>query len=160
MFETVVWSWSSQRYWFILFIIPHHRWYFCEVLRAANMSPRLKINWVLTEIIHFIFFVILLSQFFWYNVLFIKVRSCILNAGSFSRSAVNHESGAKTGLAGIVTAIIMGCALLFLTPLFEYIPQVCFYYNTFLFSVGIVNCKFQAILDSIFHHIFSYNGTE
>ncbi|XP_050250333.1 sulfate transporter 4.1, chloroplastic-like isoform X2 [Quercus robur] len=43
--------------------------------------------------------------------------------GSFSRSAVNHESGAKTGLAGIVTAIIMGCALLFLTPLFEYIPQ-------------------------------------
>ncbi|XWS66065.1 hypothetical protein CRYUN_Cryun05aG0168200 [Craigia yunnanensis] len=43
--------------------------------------------------------------------------------GSFSRSAVNHESGAKTGLSGIVTGIIMGCALLFLTPLFEYIPQ-------------------------------------
>jgi len=58
---------------------------------------------------------------------------------------VNHESGAKTGLAGIVTAIIMGCALLFLTPLFEYIPQVCFYYNTFLFSVGIVSCKFHLI---------------
>ncbi|XVE99466.1 hypothetical protein REPUB_Repub03eG0200600 [Reevesia pubescens] len=43
--------------------------------------------------------------------------------GSFSRSAVNNESGAKTGLSGIVTGIIMGCALLFLTPLFEYIPQ-------------------------------------
>ncbi|KAL5569148.1 hypothetical protein UlMin_025723 [Ulmus minor] len=43
--------------------------------------------------------------------------------GSFSRSAVNHESGAKTGLAGVVTGIIMGCALLFLTPVFEYIPQ-------------------------------------
>ncbi|EOY18359.1 Sulfate transporter 4.1 isoform 2 [Theobroma cacao] len=43
--------------------------------------------------------------------------------GSFSRSAVNHESGAKSGLSGIVTGIIMGCALLFLTPLFEYIPQ-------------------------------------
>ncbi|PSS34558.1 Sulfate transporter 4.1 like [Actinidia chinensis var. chinensis] len=43
--------------------------------------------------------------------------------GSFSRSAVNHESGAKTGLTGIVMGIIMGCALLFLTPLFEYIPQ-------------------------------------
>ncbi|KAA8534262.1 hypothetical protein F0562_031779 [Nyssa sinensis] len=43
--------------------------------------------------------------------------------GSFSRSAVNHESGAKTGLSGIVMGIIMGCALLFLTPLFEYIPQ-------------------------------------
>ncbi|GLT93136.1 hypothetical protein SLE2022_109410 [Rubroshorea leprosula] len=43
--------------------------------------------------------------------------------GSFSRSAVNHESGAKTGLSGIVSGLIMGCALLFLTPLFEYIPQ-------------------------------------
>ncbi|XP_057475428.1 sulfate transporter 4.1, chloroplastic-like isoform X1 [Actinidia eriantha] len=43
--------------------------------------------------------------------------------GSFSRSAVNHESGAKTGLSGLVMGIIMGCALLFLTPLFEYIPQ-------------------------------------
>ncbi|XP_031381640.1 sulfate transporter 4.1, chloroplastic-like isoform X1 [Punica granatum] len=42
--------------------------------------------------------------------------------GSFSRSAVNHESGAKTGVSGIVTGIIMGCALLFMTPLFEYIP--------------------------------------
>ncbi|XP_048325713.2 probable sulfate transporter 4.2 isoform X2 [Ziziphus jujuba] len=43
--------------------------------------------------------------------------------GSFSRSAVNNESGAKTGLSGIFTGIIMACALLFLTPLFEYIPQ-------------------------------------
>ncbi|KAH7841788.1 hypothetical protein Vadar_034381 [Vaccinium darrowii] len=43
--------------------------------------------------------------------------------GSFSRSAVNNESGAKTGLSGIVMGIIMCCALLFLTPLFEYIPQ-------------------------------------
>lgn len=48
------------------------------------------------------------------------------NAGSFSRSAVNHESGAKSGVSGIVSGIIMICALMFLTPLFEYIPQVCF----------------------------------
>ncbi|XP_057436357.1 sulfate transporter 4.1, chloroplastic-like isoform X1 [Lotus japonicus] len=43
--------------------------------------------------------------------------------GSFSRSAVNHESGAKSGVSGIVSGIIITCALLFLTPLFEYIPQ-------------------------------------
>lgn len=43
--------------------------------------------------------------------------------GSFSRSAVNHESGAKTGLSGIIMGIIMGCALLFMTPLFKEIPQ-------------------------------------
>ncbi|KAK9126897.1 hypothetical protein Scep_015743 [Stephania cephalantha] len=45
------------------------------------------------------------------------------STGSFSRSAVNHESGAKTGLSGIVMGIIMTCALLFLTPLFREIPQ-------------------------------------
>ncbi|KAI3751393.1 hypothetical protein L2E82_22479 [Cichorium intybus] len=45
------------------------------------------------------------------------------STGSFSRSAVNHESGAKTGLSGIIMGIIMACALLFMTPLFEYIPQ-------------------------------------
>ncbi|KAF6148854.1 hypothetical protein GIB67_014225 [Kingdonia uniflora] len=43
--------------------------------------------------------------------------------GSFSRSAVNNESGAKTGLSGIIMGIIMGCALLFMTPLFREIPQ-------------------------------------
>ncbi|KAJ7975872.1 Sulfate transporter [Quillaja saponaria] len=43
--------------------------------------------------------------------------------GSFSRSAVNNESGAKTGLAGIVMGILIACTLLFLTSLFEYIPQ-------------------------------------
>lgn len=43
--------------------------------------------------------------------------------GSFSRSAVNHESGAQTGLSGITMGVIMGCALLFLTPLFSDIPQ-------------------------------------
>ncbi|EEF28722.1 sulfate transporter, putative [Ricinus communis] len=42
--------------------------------------------------------------------------------GSFSRSAVSNESGAKSGLSGIITGIIICCALLFLTPLFKYIP--------------------------------------
>ncbi|KAF3329968.1 sulfate transporter 4.1 [Carex littledalei] len=45
------------------------------------------------------------------------------STGSFSRSAVNHESGARTGLSGITMGVIMGCALLFLTPLFTDIPQ-------------------------------------
>ncbi|KAL1201316.1 Sulfate transporter 4.1 [Cardamine amara subsp. amara] len=45
------------------------------------------------------------------------------STGSFSRSAVNNESEAKTGLSGIITGIIIGCSLLFLTPVFKYIPQ-------------------------------------
>ncbi|KAG8056378.1 hypothetical protein GUJ93_ZPchr0002g26453 [Zizania palustris] len=43
--------------------------------------------------------------------------------GSFSRSAVNHESAAKSGLSGIIMGIIIGSALLFMTPLFTDIPQ-------------------------------------
>ncbi|MCL7045462.1 hypothetical protein MKW94_006721, partial [Papaver nudicaule] len=42
---------------------------------------------------------------------------------SFSRSAVNPESGAKTGLAGVTMGVIMCSALSFMTPLFRDIPQ-------------------------------------
>ncbi len=40
-------------------------------------------------------------------------------AGSFSRSAVNNEAGAKSGISGIVTATLVGVVLLFLTSIFE-----------------------------------------
>ncbi|KAL2649372.1 hypothetical protein R1flu_017500 [Riccia fluitans] len=43
--------------------------------------------------------------------------------GSFSRSAVSNDSGAKTGLFGIVVFLLVGAALLFLTPVFTDIPQ-------------------------------------
>ncbi|KAG2433274.1 hypothetical protein HXX76_008342 [Chlamydomonas incerta] len=47
---------------------------------------------------------------------------CYTTTGSFSRSAVNNESGAKTGLAGFVTAWVVGFVLMFLTPVFEKLP--------------------------------------
>jgi MFS superfamily sulfate permease-like transporter len=43
-------------------------------------------------------------------------------AGSFSRSAVNNASGAKTQLAGVITAMIVMFVLLFLTPVFALVP--------------------------------------
>ena len=43
--------------------------------------------------------------------------------GGFSRTAVNNNAGANTGLAAIITAMLIGFALLFLTPLFYYIPK-------------------------------------
>jgi sulfate transporter 4 len=42
--------------------------------------------------------------------------------GSFSRSAVNNEAGAKSGISGIVTATMVMITLLFLTSIFEYMP--------------------------------------
>ena len=43
--------------------------------------------------------------------------------GGFSRTAVNKNAGAKTGLSGMVTAAIVAFALLYLTPLLYYLPQ-------------------------------------
>ncbi|MEE9494545.1 MAG: sulfate permease, partial [Gammaproteobacteria bacterium] len=43
-------------------------------------------------------------------------------SGSFSRTAVAFDAGAKTGFTAIVSGIIVGITLLFLTPLLYYIP--------------------------------------
>jgi len=43
--------------------------------------------------------------------------------GGFSRTAVNDEAGARTTLAGILSAGIIALTLLFLTPLFYYLPK-------------------------------------
>jgi sulfate permease, SulP family len=44
-------------------------------------------------------------------------------AGSFSRTAVQYQSGGRTQLASIVTALLILATLLFLTPLFYYLPN-------------------------------------
>ncbi len=43
--------------------------------------------------------------------------------GGFSRTAVNDQAGAKTGIAAMVSALVVGLTLLFLTPLFYYLPN-------------------------------------
>lgn len=43
--------------------------------------------------------------------------------GGFSRTAVNDQAGAKTGLAAIISAVLIALTLLFLTPLFYYLPN-------------------------------------
>ncbi len=42
---------------------------------------------------------------------------------SFSRSAINQESGVKTNLAALFSLILVVLTLLFLTPLFYYLPN-------------------------------------
>ncbi|MEZ4379784.1 MAG: solute carrier family 26 protein [Nannocystaceae bacterium] len=43
--------------------------------------------------------------------------------GGFSRTAVNDQAGAETPLAGIITAVVIAVALLFLTPLLYFLPK-------------------------------------
>ena len=52
--------------------------------------------------------------------------------GGFSRTAVNEQAGANSGLASIISATVVGLTLLFLTPLFYYLP------NTILASIIMV----------------------
>jgi sodium-independent sulfate anion transporter 11 len=43
--------------------------------------------------------------------------------GSFSRTAINSKAGARTPLAGVITAAVVLLALYALTPVFFYVPQ-------------------------------------
>jgi len=56
------------------------------------------------------------------NVIGSFFQSFPTNAG-LSRTAVNVEEGAKTGVASIISALVVGGTLLFLTPFFYYLPK-------------------------------------
>ena len=43
--------------------------------------------------------------------------------GSFSRTAVNDRAGAVTGMSSVITGVLIMLTLLFLTPLFNYMPN-------------------------------------
>ncbi|KOY51344.1 SulP family inorganic anion transporter [Polaribacter dokdonensis] len=45
------------------------------------------------------------------------------STSSFSRSAINQESGAKTGMAALISVVMVVITLLFLTPLFYFLPK-------------------------------------
>ena len=48
---------------------------------------------------------------------------CYPVSGSFSRTAINSDTGAKTGISSVVSSLSVVLALLFLTPLLTYIPR-------------------------------------
>ncbi|MGB9130424.1 MAG: SulP family inorganic anion transporter [Thiobacillus sp.] len=62
-------------------------------------------------------------------------------SGSFSRTAVNMNAGAKTGMASVITALIVLVALLFLTPLLYHLPQAVLAAIIIMAVVGLVNFK-------------------
>lgn len=60
---------------------------------------------------------------------------------SFSRSAVNESSGAKTALASIVAALIVVLSLLFLMPVFQYLPHAVLGAIIFVAVLGLIDLK-------------------
>lgn len=61
--------------------------------------------------------------------------------GGFSRTAVNSTAGANTGLASIITAILIGIALLVLTPLFYFIPNAILASVIMVAVFGLIDTK-------------------
>ena len=62
-------------------------------------------------------------------------------SGSFSRSAVNLNAGARTGFSSVVTAIIVVITLLFLTPLLYHLPQGVLAAVIMMAVFGLINFK-------------------
>ncbi|MGA7643428.1 MAG: SulP family inorganic anion transporter [Syntrophobacteraceae bacterium] len=60
-------------------------------------------------------------------------------SGSFSRSAVNIQAGALTGLSSAVTSITVAIVLLFFTPLLYYLPQCVLAAVIMMAVIGLIN---------------------
>ena len=62
-------------------------------------------------------------------------------SGSFSRSAVNFQAGAVSGMSSVFSSVIVLIVLLFLTPLLYHLPQSVLAAIIMMAVVGLVNVK-------------------
>jgi len=60
-------------------------------------------------------------------------------SGSFSRSAVNLQSGAQTGLSSVFTSLAVVIVLLFFTPLLYHLPQSVLAAVIMMAVIGLIN---------------------
>lgn len=66
--------------------------------------------------------------------------------GGFSRTAVNDEAGANTGLASLISSAVVGLTLLFLTPLFFYLPNAILAAIIMVAVYGLIDIKYPQAL--------------
>jgi SulP family sulfate permease len=60
-------------------------------------------------------------------------------SGSFSRSAVNINAGAVTGMSSVFTGLLVLLTLLFLTPLLHHLPQAVLAAVIIMAVIGLIN---------------------
>ncbi|KAL0380435.1 UNVERIFIED_CONTAM: putative sulfate transporter 3.4 [Sesamum angustifolium] len=65
--------------------------------------------------------------------------SCYVTTGSFSRSAVNYNAGAQSGVSNIIMAGAVLITLLFLMPLFHYTPNLILAAIIITAAVGLID---------------------
>jgi SulP family sulfate permease len=66
--------------------------------------------------------------------------------GGFSRTAVNDQAGANTGLAAIISSLVVGLTLLFLTPLFYYLPNAILAAIIMVAVFGLIDLRYPVEL--------------
>jgi len=68
------------------------------------------------------------------------------STGGFSRTAVNDQAGAKTGMSFIIAAGVVALTLLFLTPVFYYLPKAVLGAIIIVAVAGLINFKYPVKL--------------
>ncbi|MCA1801277.1 MAG: solute carrier family 26 protein [Rhodothermaceae bacterium] len=66
--------------------------------------------------------------------------------GGFSRTAVNDQAGAATTIASVISALLIGLTVLFLTPLFYYLPSAVLAAIIMVAVAGLFDYKEMAYL--------------
>jgi SulP family sulfate permease len=66
--------------------------------------------------------------------------------GGFSRTAVNDQAGAKTGMAALITALIVGIILMFFTHWFYYLPKAVLASIIIIAVINLIDFKFAVRL--------------
>ena len=61
--------------------------------------------------------------------------------GGFSRTAVNYEAGARTGLASVISVALIILVLYFFTPLFYYLPKCVLASIVMVAVIGLIDVK-------------------
>ena len=67
-----------------------------------------------------------------------------ISTASFSRSAINNDSGARTSLASIVSVLLVVLTLLFLTPVFYYLPKAILASIIMVSVFGLINVVYPS----------------
>lgn len=73
--------------------------------------------------------------------------------GGFSRSVVNFAAGANTGLASIITALLIALTVIFLTPLFYFLPNAVLAAIIIVAVAGLIDIK-------TLRHVWRYNKAD
>ena len=66
--------------------------------------------------------------------------------GGLSRTAVNHQSGAKTGISALVSTLVVACSLMFLMPIFYYLPNAVLGSIIIVAVFGLIDIKYPVQL--------------